>query len=47
MTSDFTAKYIWAYALALLYGLFGEIFIFKIIEINLTNPRQRKIATTV
>ena len=42
MTYDFAAKYIWACALTFICSLNGEIFLFKIVKINLTDSRRKK-----
>ena len=43
MTGDFAAKYIWACALTFACSVSGETFLFKIISMNLTTSRQKKI----
>ena len=42
ITGDFTAKYILAWALTFVYSLSGEIFLFSIVKMNLTNSRRKK-----
>ena len=42
MNDDFAAKFIWASAFLFVYSLAGEIFLFKIIKMNLTNLRRKK-----
>ena len=42
MNGEFAAKFIWACAFLFVYTLAGEIFIFKILKINLTNSRRTK-----
>ena len=37
MSGDFAAKFIWACAFLFAYSLAGEIFIFKIVQMDLTN----------
>ena len=39
---DFDTKFIWACAFLFVYNFAGEIFLFKIIKMNLTNSRQKK-----
>ena len=41
MSGDFTAKFIWECGFLLVYSLDGEIFLFKIIKMDLTNSRRR------
>ena len=41
MNDDFAAKFIWICAFYV-YSLAGEIFLFKIVKMNLTNLRQKK-----
>ena len=41
MNGDFAAKFIWACAFLFVYNLAGEIFLFKIVKMNLTNLRQK------
>ena len=43
MTGHFAAKYIWTCTLIFVYSLNGEIFLFKIVKINLTNYRWKKL----
>ena len=42
MNGDFAAKFIWACAFLFVYSLAGEIFLFKIVKMNLTNSRRKK-----
>ena len=42
MNGDFAAKFIWACAFLFVYNLAGEIFLFKIVKMNLTNLLQKK-----
>ena len=42
MIGEFAAKYIWACALTFVYSSTGEIFLFKIVKMNLTNLRRKK-----
>ena len=41
MSGDFAAKFIWACAFLFVYSLAGEIFLFKIIKMDLTNSRRK------
>ena len=41
MSGDFAAKFIWACAFLFVYSLAGEIFLFKIVEMDLTNSRRK------
>ena len=43
MNGDFTAKFIWACAFLFVYSLAGEILLFKIAKMNLTNSRRKKL----
>ena len=42
MNGDFAVKFIWACAFSFVYSLAGEIFLFKIVKMNLTNLRRKK-----
>ena len=42
MTNDFAVKYIWACAVGFISRLAGEIFLFKIVKMNLSKSRQKK-----
>ena len=42
MNGDFAAKFIRAWAFLFVYSLAAEIFLFKIVEINLTNSWRKK-----
>ena len=37
MSGDFAEKFIWACAFLFVYSLAGEIFLFKIVKMDLTN----------
>ena len=41
MSGDFAAKFIWACAFLFVYSLAGEIFLFKIVKMDLTNSRRK------
>ena len=41
MNGDFAAKFIWACAFLFIYGLAGEIFLFKMVEKDSTNLRRK------
>ena len=41
MNGDFAEKFIWACAFLFVYSLAGEIFLFKIVKMNLTNSRRK------
>ena len=41
MNGDFTAKFTWACAFLLVYSLAGEIFLFKIVKMDLSNSWQK------
>ena len=41
MSGDFAAKFIWACAFLFVYSLAGEIFLLKIVTMDLTNSRQK------
>ena len=41
MSGDFTAEFIWACAFLFVYSLAGEIFLFKIVKMDLTNSRRK------
>ena len=41
MSGNFTAKFIWACAILFAYSLAGEIFLFKIVKMDLTNSRRK------
>ena len=43
MSGDFTAKFIWACAILFAYSLAGEIFLFKIVKMDLTNLRRKNL----
>ena len=42
MTNNFAVKYIWACAVGFISRLAGEIFLFKIVKMNLSKSRQKK-----
>ena len=42
MNGDFAAKFIWTCAFLFIYSLAGEIFLFKIVKMNLINSRREK-----
>ena len=41
MNGDFAAKFFWACAFLFVYSLAGEIFIFKLVKMDLTNSRRK------
>ena len=41
MSGDFAAKFFWAWAFLFVYSLAGEIFLFKIVQMDLTNSRRK------
>ena len=41
MNGDVFAKFIWACAFLFVYSLAGEIFLFKIVKMDLTNSRRK------
>ena len=41
MSSDFAAKFVSACVFFFAYSLAGEIFLFKIVKMDLTNPRRK------
>ena len=41
MNSDFATKCIWACAFLFVYSLVGEIFLFKIVKMDLTNSQRQ------
>ena len=41
MSGDFAAKFIWACAFLFVYSLAGEIFVFEIVKMDLTNSRRK------
>ena len=41
MSGDFAAKFIWACAFLFVYSLAGEIILFKIVQMDLTNSRRK------
>ena len=41
MNGDFATKFIWAGTFLFVYSLAGEIFLFKIVKLNLTNSRRK------
>ena len=41
MSGDLAAKFIWACAFLFAYSLAGEIFLLKIVTMDLTNSRQK------
>ena len=41
MNGDFAVKFIWASAFLFVYSLAGEIFLFKIVKMDLTNSRRK------
>ena len=43
MNGDFAPKFIWACAFLFVYSLAGEIFLFKIVKMNLTNSRRKML----
>ena len=46
MSGDFAAKFIWACAFLFVYSLAGEIFLFKVVKMDLTNLRSRQNCLT-
>ena len=43
MNANFAAKFIWACTFLFVYSLAGEIFLFKIVKIDLTNLRRKNL----
>ena len=43
MSDDFAAKFIWACAFLSVYSLAGEIFLFKIVKMDITNSRRKNL----
>ena len=41
MSGGFAAKFFWACAFLFVYSLAGEIFLFKIVQMDLTNSRRK------
>ena len=41
MSGDFPVKVIWAWAFIFVYILTGDIFLFKIVKMDLTNSRRK------
>ena len=41
MSGDFAAKFIWECSFLFAYSLAGEIFLFKIVQMDLTNSRRK------
>ena len=41
MSGDFAAKFIWACPFLFVYSLAGEIFLFKIVKMDLTNSQRK------
>ena len=41
MNGDFATEFIWACAFLFVCGLASEIFLFKIVKMNLTNSRPK------
>ena len=41
MSGDFAGKFFWACAFLFVYSLAGEIFLFKIVQMDLTNSRRK------
>ena len=41
INDDFTAKFLWTCAFLFVYSLAGEIFLFKIVKMGLTNSRRK------
>ena len=41
MSCDFAEKFIWACAFLFVYSLADEIFLFKIVKMDLTNSRRK------
>ena len=41
MSGNFTAKFIWACAILFAYSLAGEIFLFKIVKMDLTDSHRK------
>ena len=41
MSGDFAAKFFWACLFLFVYSLAGEIFLFKIVQMDLTNSRRK------
>ena len=44
MSVDFDVKFTWACAFLFIYNLAGEIFLFKIVKMDLTNSRRKNSA---
>ena len=43
MSGDFAAKFTWACAFLFVYSLAGEIFLFKIVKMDLTNSQRKNL----
>ena len=43
MNDDFVETFIWACAFLFVYSLAGEIFLFEIVKMDLTNSRRKKL----
>ena len=43
MNGDFAATFIWTCAFLFVYSSTGEIFLFKIVKMDLTNSRQKNL----
>ena len=43
MSGDFAVKFIWECTILFVYSLAGKIFLFKIVEIDLTNLQQKNL----
>ena len=41
MNGDFAAKFSWVCAFLFVYSLADEVFLFKIVKVNLTNSRRK------
>ena len=41
MSGDFPVKVIWAWAFIFVYSLAGDIFLFKIVKMDLTHSRRK------
>ena len=41
MNGDFVAKFVWVCAFLFVYSLAGEIFLFEIVKMDLTNSRRK------
>ena len=42
INGDFAAKFIWTCAFLFVYSFAGEIFLFKMVKMNLTNSQRKK-----